>query len=244
MNPPSKISTLAAIFGLSLVIWSYSPPLKAATVSMGSSMMDMGSSMMDMDLGPADAQYDLRFIDNMSMHHEDAITMALDALYKTERGEIRQLSQDIISSQSREIAQLQEWRQDWYPNAGTARNMDSGMMSMDLGPADAQYDLRFINNMSMHHQGAIEMAEDALNKSERDKIEQLSQEIIAAQTREFAQLEEWQQAWYPNAGPVAAVPEPSATLGLLTFGAFGIASVVKRSRTKQKTGSVVSKRSS
>lgn len=148
MNPPSKISTLAAIFGLSLAIWSYSPPLKAATINMDSGMMDMDSSMMDMDLGPADAQYDLRFIDNMSMHHQDAITMALDALYKTERGEIRQLSQDIISSQSSEIAQLQEWR----------------------------------------------------------------------------------QAWYPNASPVAAVPEPPATLGLLAFGAFGIASVLKRNR--------------
>lgn len=109
-------------------------------------------------------------------------------------------------------------------------DMGSGMMSMGLGPADAEYDLRFINNMSMHHQGAIEMAQDARGKSQRDEIEQLSQEIITDQSREIAQLEEWQQAWYPNAGPVAAVPEPSATVGLLAIGGFGIASVLKRKR--------------
>jgi len=38
-------------------------------------------------------------------------------------------------------------------------NHGSGMkhgMAMDLGPADANYDLRFIDAMIPHHQGAIE----------------------------------------------------------------------------------------
>ncbi|HEY9822864.1 MAG TPA: DUF305 domain-containing protein, partial [Candidatus Sericytochromatia bacterium] len=37
----------------------------------------------------------------------------------------------------------------------------SGMnhsMAMDLGPADADYELRFIDAMTPHHQGAVEMA--------------------------------------------------------------------------------------
>jgi uncharacterized protein (DUF305 family) len=46
----------------------------------------------------------------------------------------------------------------------------SGMMSyssMDLGIADADYDLRFIDGMTPHHQGAIAMAEDVLKNSQR-----------------------------------------------------------------------------
>ena len=34
----------------------------------------------------------------------------------------------------------------------------SGGMSMSLGPADADFDLRFIDAMTPHHQGAIVMA--------------------------------------------------------------------------------------
>jgi len=30
--------------------------------------------------------------------------------------------------------------------------------SMELGPADAEFDLRFIDAMTPHHQGAVEMA--------------------------------------------------------------------------------------
>ena len=32
-------------------------------------------------------------------------------------------------------------------------------MSMDLGPADADYDLRFIDGMTVHHQGAVKHGE-------------------------------------------------------------------------------------
>ena len=57
-------------------------------------------------------------------------------------------------------------------DARVKQNMqhDSGMMNhgssmeMDLGPADANYDLRFVDAMRMHHQGAIEMAKAAQHK--------------------------------------------------------------------------------
>jgi len=40
----------------------------------------------------------------------------------------------------------------------------------DLGTADAEFDLRFMNAMIEHHEGAITMAKDALSKSKRPKI--------------------------------------------------------------------------
>lgn len=50
----------------------------------------------------------------------------------------------------------------------------SMMMSGDLGAADDQFDLRFINAMIPHHQGAIDMAQQALEKSDRTEIEELA----------------------------------------------------------------------
>lgn len=165
-----------------------------------------------MDLGPADAEYDLRFIDGMIPHHQGAVDMAKEAQEKSQRAEIQALSDEIISAQKTEIEQLKQWRQAWYPDAGdqpiayhpqmghsmemTEEQRQSMMMTQDLGAADAEFDLRFINAMIPHHEGAIIMAEDVLAKSERPEIKQLAQEIIASQQQEIDQMKEWRQAWY------------------------------------------------
>lgn len=70
------------------------------------------------------------------------------------------------------------------------------MMSMDLGAADDQFDLRFLNAMIPHHEGAVVMAQDALSKSKRPEIQKLAQEIITSQKAEIQQMQQWKQAWY------------------------------------------------
>jgi len=167
---------------------------------------------MTMDLGPADANYDLRFIDAMIPHHQGAVEMAQQALAKSKRPEIKKLAQDIITAQKREISQLRQWRTQWYPKASSTpmaydsskgqmmpmsqEQMQSMMMQGDLGNADAQFDLRFINAMIPHHEGAISMAQDAIAKSKRPEIKQLAQEIVKAQEAEINQMKQWRQAWY------------------------------------------------
>ncbi|NEQ27465.1 MAG: DUF305 domain-containing protein, partial [Microcoleus sp. SIO2G3] len=77
--------------------------------------------------------------------------------------------------------------------------MDHGAMSMDLGPKNETFDLRFVDGMIPHHEGAVAMAQDAIEKSNRPEIKQLAQEIIDAQEREISQLKQWRQSWYANA---------------------------------------------
>jgi uncharacterized protein (DUF305 family) len=165
-----------------------------------------------MDLGPADGTYDLRFIDAMVMHHEGAITMAEAALAQSERAEIRQLAEAIIAAQATEIAQMQAWRQTWYADAspepvmyhaamGHDMAMDKAMaaamrMDQDLGAADEEFDLRFINAMVPHHEGALIMAADLQAMSDRPEMQALATEIIAAQQTEIDQMKAWRQAWY------------------------------------------------
>lgn len=76
--------------------------------------------------------------------------------------------------------------------------MDHSMtsMSMDLGEADSEYDQRFIDAMIDHHEGAIEMAEDAKRKSNRPQLLQLADEIIVAQEAEIKQMQDWREDWY------------------------------------------------
>lgn len=72
----------------------------------------------------------------------------------------------------------------------------NAQMVQHLGPADADYDHRFIDMMIPHHEGAIMMAKDALQKSQRPEIKKLAEDIIAAQEKEIAQLKAWSEAWY------------------------------------------------
>ncbi|BDA73915.1 hypothetical protein CAL7716_080810 [Calothrix sp. PCC 7716] len=167
---------------------------------------------MAMDLGPADANYDLRFIDAMIPHHEGAVLMAKQALEKSKRPEIKKLANEIIKAQDKEIAELKQWRQAWYPSSGskpvaydtqqkktvdmTSEQMQMMMMNMDLGAADNEFDLRFINAMIPHHESAVTMAKDAASKSKRPEIKKLAQDIISSQQAEINQMKQWRQAWY------------------------------------------------
>jgi uncharacterized protein (DUF305 family) len=171
-----------------------------------------GHHNMSMDLGDADAQYDLRFIDSMIPHHQGAVEMAKDILNKTKRPEIKQLAESIITAQDKEINQMKQWRESWYPNAGetammwhagmkhsmpmTEEHRQNMMMSTDLGDADEEVDLRFIDAMIPHHEGALTMAKDALNKTKRPELKQLAESILSSQQKEIDEMKQWRKDWY------------------------------------------------
>jgi uncharacterized protein (DUF305 family) len=192
---------------------SQNPVSDATNTSDNQSMHHGGMNHnMNMDLGTADANYDLRFIDAMIPHHQGAVEMAKQAQQKSKRPEIQKLAANIIKSQNQEINQMKQWRKAWYPKAGakpvaydaeqnktvamsSAQKQDM-MMSMNLGTADKQFDLRFINAMIPHHEAAVTMGEDVLQKSQRPQIKNLAENIVKAQESEINQMKKWRQAWY------------------------------------------------
>jgi uncharacterized protein (DUF305 family) len=90
---------------------------------MGMCDADMG---MDMDMDPAMLQdakpFDKAFIDMMVAHHQGAVAMATQQLRHGEQSALRQMSENIIDAQTREIAQMRKWRTTWY---GSARSPNS-----------------------------------------------------------------------------------------------------------------------
>jgi len=125
---------------------------------------------------------------------------------------MKQLAEAVIAAQQGEIDKMQQWRQAWYPNASaelvmydaqmghtmvmTPEMQAAMMMSSDLGKADAEFDQRFINAMIPHHEGALVMAEQVLEKSERPELREVAQAILATQQAEIDQMQQWRQAWY------------------------------------------------
>ncbi|MBP6866061.1 MAG: DUF305 domain-containing protein [Candidatus Pacebacteria bacterium] len=78
-------------------------------------------------------------------------------------------------------------------------DMDSmmhGMMSGIEGKTGDEFDKAFLSEMIVHHQGAVDMANEVLKTSKRPELLQLADEIIVAQTKEIKMMQDWQTSWF------------------------------------------------
>jgi uncharacterized protein (DUF305 family) len=177
---------------------------------------DIGERRVDRMMDP-----DRMFIEQMIPHHQDAIDMANLALVRAEHPEIRQLAENIIRDQSREISRMRSWYKAWYgtdvPEYEDAmmgggmnrRGSGTGMMSggtggsmtdlAQLGNA-TRFDKEFIEQMVPHHQMAIMMAQMTLN-SDHQEMRELGSSIIRSQSAEVEQMQEWYSMWYGTQVP-------------------------------------------
>lgn len=87
--------------------------------SLGLSEEMMGMEM-DMEALETATPFDREFIDMMIAHHQGAIRMAQIELSEGEDEEAKSLGMAIIEAQSREIAEMNEWRTEWYGSPSPA----------------------------------------------------------------------------------------------------------------------------
>ena len=78
---------------------------------------------------------------------------------------------------------------------GMGNAMDDMMEGLQ-GKTGDEFDKAFLSEMIVHHQGAVQMAQAALQNAKHDEIKQMAQNIISAQTSEIQQMQGWQKTWY------------------------------------------------
>jgi uncharacterized protein (DUF305 family) len=146
--------------------------------------------------GAADQPYDLQFIDSMISHHQGAVVMSAATLKTTERNELGLFLQKVIDDQEKEIAQMKEWREKWYAGKPSALNMELPGMTMSYHEMQGTIsDVHYVDMMIPHHEGAVLMAKDALQKAEHPEIKKLANEIIRSQEAEIKRMREWKTQW-------------------------------------------------
>lgn len=180
---------------------------------------------------PGAAQIETDFLTGMIPHHRSAVEMAQMALDKSTHPELRQRAQNIIDSQTMEIAQMTQWLHDWYgmePPSGT--EMPAGPM-MEMMPmlhgrmpdmaADMQllqqstgadFEVAFMDTMSRHHAMAVMMTGPVLMGGHHADLMTRAEDIAISQGQEIQQMDQWLQAWYGLQRPLDVPTLPGTSI--------------------------------
>ncbi|MCR6688597.1 DUF305 domain-containing protein [Cellulomonas sp.] len=145
---------------------------------------------------------DASFAQMMIVHHEGALEMADLAAETAQSPDVVALAERISAAQGPEIDLMTGWLEAWGepgPDAMGHGGMDHGGMDMDgMDQAGAmaaleqlsghEFDRRFLELMTAHHQGAIEMAESEIEHGTNPDALSLARTIIDAQTAEITEM--------------------------------------------------------
>ncbi len=138
----------------------------------------------DVMMAHKDVTSEEEFIARMIPHHQEAVDTSTIIVAKTENKELKAIAQGIIDTQKKEITELNEWLKSWYPTS--ALKAEHSAMMRDLTKLSGhELDDAFMEDMIKHHEGAIDMAQEVLEVSQKPEIVQLAKNIIASQTAEI-----------------------------------------------------------
>lgn len=129
------------------------------------------------------------FIEHMIPHHQEAIDTANEVLARGgTTPEIRELMQNIIEAQTAEIESMRAWYESWYGTPYQPMGTYTPMMRELDGLSGAELDRVFLEDMIMHHMGAIMMARSVQPYIEHQEIADLTQAIVTTQSAEIVQM--------------------------------------------------------
>ena len=92
----------------------------------------------------------------------------------------------------------------------SATGHDAAMVSLVKAQTGDAYDTMFITMMSEHHAGAIVMAQMVDTQAPHAEVKALAVQIIAAQTKELADMKAWAAQW----GYTYSEPSRSAVMAM------------------------------
>ena len=147
---------------------------------------------------PSTAKYEVKFMTDMIDHHQMAIMMAELCVTKAVHEELRTLCQDIIDAQRAEIVKMQSWLREWYgiEYAPEMKPGDTRMMEKMAALPAAEFEIEFMQMMIKHHAKAVKEGEHCLDRAYHAELIELCENIIATQTQEITQMQQWLCAWY------------------------------------------------
>jgi len=89
--------------------------------------------------------------------------------------------------------------------AASAAMTAGGGMGVGRFTNDAPFDAQFLDQMIVHHQGAIMSTRAMIADSSRPELRALARDIVTSQRAQIKQMETWRAQWYPDLAPTFAM---------------------------------------
>ncbi|MCT9933410.1 DUF305 domain-containing protein [Planotetraspora sp. A-T 1434] len=147
---------------------------------------------------------DVRFVQDMIVHHRQALEMSALAPTRAASDEVRRMAARIAGAQGPEIAAMIRWlQQQGQPIPGPHAQHDEQQDDMHHGmpgmatpeelaalraAGGAGFDRLYLRLMVAHHMGAITMAAEEMEKGSHITIQEMAQDISVSQAAEVNRM--------------------------------------------------------
>ena len=140
---------------------------------------------------------DVMFAQMMLPHHEQAVEMSDTLISKgdTVDSDVLALAETIKDEQGPEIDQLTTWLGDWGQDTSASmdHSMDGMMSESDMTALEdaegAEASRLFLEQMTEHHKGAVDMAQQEVDGGENPDAVEMAKNIVESQTAQIDQME-------------------------------------------------------
>lgn len=161
-----------------------------------------GEATGSVETPPNDA--DIEFVQNMVVHHQQAVTMADLAPERASSRDVRELASRISDVQGLEIGVLNRWlSQHTIPTVDPTAPHHSGDHASMPGMAtqeqlqalrDAEggsFDRMWLQLMIVHHEGALTMADAVRADGVDTRVQEIADDVVVEQTDEIQRMRGW-----------------------------------------------------
>ncbi len=186
------------------------PPTRTQLVALVLALMFLGGSVghiIGAGRPPGRDSVDVGFAQDMSAHHDQAVTMASIVIDKATEPLVRSFARETLVSQRYEIGLMGAWLGEWGYGTDPDRVTAMGWMGMPVpvaempgmasqvqldqlaGAEGRQIDSLYLAMMTEHHRGGVQMATVAAKKASDSRVRALAAAIARSQRIEINEME-------------------------------------------------------
>lgn len=152
---------------------------------------------------------DVDFLQGVVSHDERTVQLAALAVERVNRRELADFAGRVVAARQEETARARGLLSDaGQATDGAGRPPWPGAVSHEEVQAlqargGGDFERTFVDWLARHQSAAVTAAEVALEQGRHPRVAAVATQLITGQEAEVAQLQAWQQQWWPPLGPVA-----------------------------------------